>query len=1263
MQQIYPGISQHTAQQDNPVVPVHSKFAHKLFNLLLRAVAVVQSQSQAAFPAISRQVFKALAMVVCADEDESGFSPMAVVAAVMDAPGNGREKRRRIEATADCMADTRNFSCLDLFSRTFDDPKSAHAHRYIIQILRARSSVVLKQVISSPATDSEPQRFAKAAIDLGVAILKSEDSNTEGMFALIRDTIPLTPTASASSPATDLTDSVAQLCSALAQVFEPHVPGSLIQYCIQKKHRCYQWATMCRASTWLARSIDSDSPPAAVSIAIAQGSRLSWLQLLDPAEPEGDTQPAMWMLLVSESFCNINLQYPDTSGALVTPLYSSSLVTQSRVFSAVAVVLGKIAPMLLRLVQQQGTVLFVSRLLKSCGHAIRIIPKSGSSMGLFAPYGTGIFYGQQYDPKFDSLGGFIFRPPGPVPNAAEAGKPKLMPTDMEEQQREALEESETEGTLAKVFAAISLLATSVADADDSTRPLVVSALQTALDWIHSFAVAARLNAHRQEHILKNQAPVKIRVVGEHARPHRSATDWTRLQRVPAVHVGESTCKDAVAMVVCLMAAISGWLIVDDYELVLKRCLVVTSPAAVEAARTLHARLGADHFWRLSLSAMQALGSILGVPAYLSASDLDHIRLPQLHIRERSPRSSEALMIEALDTGIGKLLLDPHVLERFVECTRSGQILDRPEAVRMSQIWLDMIGTVFSHSLLRSRLGCLVATAASDPTRLEFEFWWLLALAASVRCLVDLASDPAVPAGQLRMASILLAHLTSWYSTLRADTDTMRHLIKQPFPEVPGSSPGFNKLTDWLRSFRHPDRPSPMVNIVYLLACKLPLSVELLRCTTEDSDVGTARVSRDIYGIANDSVLFLRRMLNHHVFSSDFTHPRLLAEYSTSLRCWLTSSNLPQRFSDAMKVLVSMADSTVVFAEDEADLVAIPDMDSENVGSEDDLVGQLLRDSTQPNTGATRKRPIHEYYTDQILGWLWTQYAGNLRGLAVPMVFGPRASTAGYTALASGTDTTHDDQAVLTNLAGKLVLLRSLYSQFMPYQHYIEAGCSLVCDDIAAYVPIHMLCSATASATAPRDGGSQSASLLDTCEFAALVLPDIADSRQDGNLDNLADTVETVARTLLAGTFDGSRQQRERCAGALGFFVWRQRRTILANLSTNLEVLEHNMGAELSAMRPHIPQLAAAVASTGADSNTIRLYGDDSGSMDNSVVTSLQLLTTVSPVFDAMLMGSFAESQKTSDGIRCVQLQCGAHPLVSLFRIFHLMVLSAKTTQL
>ncbi|KAJ1934375.1 hypothetical protein FBU59_005720, partial [Linderina macrospora] len=442
--------------------------------------------------------------------------------------------------------------------------------------------------------------------------------------------------------------------------------------------------------------------------------------------------------------------------------------------------------------------------------------------------------------------------------------------------------------------------------------------------------------------------------------------------------------------------------------------------------------------------MQTLGSILGVPAYLSTSDLDHLRLPQLHVRERSPRSSETLMIETLDTGIGKLLLDPQILVRFVECTRSGQLLEKPEAMRISQIWLDMIGTVFSHSLLRSRLNCLVATT-SGPVKLDFEFWWLLALAASTRCHIDIAGVSAAPVGQLRLASMLLAHLTSWFSILRAETYAVRCLVRQPFPEIPSAScPGFEKLTGWLHSFEYMDRPNPMVNLVYVVACKLPLSVEMLKRSPEENDMDAAHVSRDICGIANDAAVFLRRMLSHQTFSSSFRHPKLIAEYAANLRCWLTDDNLPQRFRDAKQYSqTTLADSSAVFVEDEAALVAIPDMDGQGAGSEDDLVGQLLRDSAQLSAGATRKRPIHEYYTDHILGWLWVQYAGNLRSLAVPMVFGPRTSTVSHMVQPAGTDpTTQEDPTVLANLGEKLAALRAMYAQFTPYRHYIDAGCSL-----------------------------------------------------------------------------------------------------------------------------------------------------------------------------------------------------------------------------
>ncbi|KAJ1941063.1 hypothetical protein FBU59_003613, partial [Linderina macrospora] len=108
----------------------------RLFGLLLRAVSKIQGYSQTGFVAVARQVFKALAVVVCADENESGFPPITVVEAVQkdSEDGNGREKRRKkSEPTADNAQEesVESSSCLlDLFCNVFADSKSVHAHRY-----------------------------------------------------------------------------------------------------------------------------------------------------------------------------------------------------------------------------------------------------------------------------------------------------------------------------------------------------------------------------------------------------------------------------------------------------------------------------------------------------------------------------------------------------------------------------------------------------------------------------------------------------------------------------------------------------------------------------------------------------------------------------------------------------------------------------------------------------------------------------------------------------------------------------------------------------------------------------------------------------------------------------------------------------------------------------------------------------------------------------------------------------------------------------
>ncbi|KAJ2891638.1 hypothetical protein IWW38_003536, partial [Coemansia aciculifera] len=56
-----------------------------------------------------------------------------------------------------------------------------------------------------------------------------------------------------------------------------------------------------------------------------------------------------------------------------------------------------------------------------------------------------------------------------------------------------------------------------------------------------------------------------------------------------------------------------------------------------------------------------LSSILGVRSYLVARDVTQLRLPHLHVREHSPRSTEALMHLAVQSGLSRLMLEPTVV--------------------------------------------------------------------------------------------------------------------------------------------------------------------------------------------------------------------------------------------------------------------------------------------------------------------------------------------------------------------------------------------------------------------------------------------------------------------------------------------------------------------------------------------------------------------------------------------------------------------------
>ncbi|KAI8320781.1 hypothetical protein GQ54DRAFT_201664 [Martensiomyces pterosporus] len=1356
------------AGTEEGLTPVHTKFVSKLFAELLYVTECIRVNFPTEYEAVAHQVFKATSLILAANDGyafKQGESATLDADAVVDAitwpakkrgngnsgnGGNSKEKRERrndidgrerstkrqrmdrspshVDASTNHHANSTDASdqlektdYTVLLASTLADRRCARAHGYIVQILRARSGIVAKRLLAG-SQGGDQLCLIQAIVDQGRGILASgkADSNghyTAGVFALIRDTISLAQIGdleALSEQEATLVASVAQQCTDLSAAFRGKVQqGSsecLYRYCSEKRYRCYQWAALCRITTWLIR-YSCDDLPGDVCKAVAEGSRTCWLQFVDAQQTHIDPSVSLvWSLLLSESLNQFALKYPNVHGSstvvaaagqdgsadrlAVRPLFLRSVWAQSRFFAALASIIARIGQILSAAAEQSGATLpLLLNILSVCDWCLRSISTEGASMGLFRPYNSLLTVEcSNFSPSKCTLDEFVFSSAPSIQSqrsngskaastaangANEEAQPRKGPSDFDEQQREAFEEAEIEAKLAAIFESMDSLISMSANKPDSanTQPsaLVLVALQTTMHWIHSFAVSARSNAGKQVRQLERQQRVKVRVVGEHARPHKSATDWSRLQRLPVLWSSERALRDVVMRVVRFLAGISAWKVLDDCESALNRCLAWSGDRSgnevgdageiASCCRMLESSLSEQRFKYLSFSALQTLASMLGVPAYLSTTNLDAIRLPALQIRDHNPRSCETLVQETIRAGLCCLMLEPEIVAKFAGCVHSGRLLKEPLLLRSAQIWLDMIGSVAMHSLFRSYLCFFPESCSTSPT-FGFGYWWSLALAAGTRCLIDISSSGQIEPNKIRLASILLSHLASWSIYLLADTGVLRslsalHALYRVGEGVHAAENGhrdntsLHRLLSWLSSFPHPPASKSVVYVVYFLACRLPLSLGVFETYSDEDEESVLRVSRDISGIASDLLRFLGRIIQHPVLRPAFLSLEAADEYITVLKRWLGKRQLPRLISEMLEADNIPGTTSPLFLAEEADLIAIPEFEPEAPSEDDDVdvVGRILHESAQSGSVSRTQLPVSECYARNVQGRLWSAYRDAMLRLPFSIVLCTLSPS-------EPSNQPHVQPVpkradVMQCLMDENRLLFKLFTQLLsdkeaPTQHYDE------CDAISAAISLDNVL------TALQNSIDNQPALSAMCVSAALLLPDSSESRPSACIDSI---VPIVVDTLVHGL---AGEDHERCATALCLMAWRQRSIILGHTSQVAVELQGNAAAQLERMGAIASQLRplGILAKDGymssgeechSSNDVVLLSAGGEAEISQPIATSLAVLVDVSPVFKAMLTGGFAEAQTSQGSIRHVSLQCSHRALANLFTIFHMLI--------
>ncbi|KAJ2820677.1 hypothetical protein IWW50_004962, partial [Coemansia erecta] len=552
---------------------VNQAFVTKIFAAIARSAALVSRYAPDEYPTVAPIVFRCVSCVLVSPDnsDSNQASPRFAPDAVLDgltapyarSPDEQQHltKRRRI-------VNEQVSPFLELLADALQTDSAAHAHRYVVRILRARNNAVVSRNTDSAVA----AQLIRALAGMGCELCDPEktaavdEAYVGNVFACIRDTMDhIEPPPYDSSDMPLHIEATARLSLALSTLFRPYVTmkdhsTSLYAFCAEKRHRCYQWAALCHASTWI--SGWQSAPKVAESL--AECSRLCWLQITDTAPAD----PRIWCLLLSESLGHIGFDSTRKSPVQTPPLFMASDDAQTQVFTALAPLLTRISGLLPILATNRVPRPLVLTSLRTCGRLLRHVRPQAASMGLFRPASQcadivreeGVFHQVGC-----SLDAYVFRPTL-LPSDEPTQSPKdgddkeehgIQPDSSVEQVREDSEEAYRESVLATVFDSLVVLAstatatrldnnagdsaalantTTAAKLDNNADDLVALAFRVLLRWIGAFATSARDNAGTQARILESQKRINIGVFGDKTRLSSSATDWSRLQKVPIVRL-------------------------------------------------------------------------------------------------------------------------------------------------------------------------------------------------------------------------------------------------------------------------------------------------------------------------------------------------------------------------------------------------------------------------------------------------------------------------------------------------------------------------------------------------------------------------------------------------------------------------------------------------------------------------------------------------------------------------------------------------------
>ncbi|KAJ1783569.1 hypothetical protein LPJ59_006552, partial [Coemansia sp. RSA 2399] len=465
-----------------------------------------------------------------------------------------------------------------------------------------------------------------ALVMRGCDSVGSQTQETGDLFACIRDIVPLVGSAdSAQEDGTSvellLFEPVGRLMELLVKrVFRPLLAdsGALYRECARLRVRCYQWAALCRMTTWLALA----QPTGTAAAAVAEGAHVCWLQIvLGPPRAEvDDSMRSVWLLLLSESLAHTACLYPQQQQQQQkqpkqNALFLQTEESQIRVFTAVASLLAVLPLELKRIAGEESPLALLYSCVASCERLLVLVRPRAASMGLFWLHGTasrakeaGIEEEEEEEEKEEATS-FDFGKTTPAKYifSAQQSEESIDRSAADDIVRIVGEEAVHEERIVGVFAGLDA-AVQAMSAEDGGR-LAVLCVRTSLLWIRMFASGARDNVGWQTRVLESLRSA-----------HKPATDWARLQRIPVASNRQarsdgkpiSTFRPMVARVLRFLMALAAWPFLKADSGDAQGLLLLQSEEHMSVIERLATLVPLRDLNALSFSALQILASVAGV---------------------------------------------------------------------------------------------------------------------------------------------------------------------------------------------------------------------------------------------------------------------------------------------------------------------------------------------------------------------------------------------------------------------------------------------------------------------------------------------------------------------------------------------------------------------------------------------------------------------------------------------------------------------------